>query len=94
MKPNFEKSKKKNKKYSVNTPKGNKIDFGQLPYFHFKDTTDLKLYSDLNHNDKKRQKNFCKRSGAIKNKKGELTKNNKESSNYFSRTFLWSCDKL
>ena len=24
----------------------------------------------------------------------KLTQNNKESSNYYSRTFLWSCDKL
>lgn len=94
MKPKFEKSKKKNKKYSVITPKGNKIDFGDKRYKHFKDTTDLKLYSDLNHNDKKRQKNYCKRSGAIKDKNNKLTKNNKESSNYYSRTFLWSCDKL
>ena len=71
-----------------------KIDFGDKRYKHFKDTTDLKLYSDLDNNDKKRQKNYCKRSGAIKDKNNKLTKNNKESSNYYSRTFLWSCDKL
>ena len=94
MKPKFEKSKKKNKKYSVITPKGNKIDFGDKRYKHFKDTTDLKLYSDLNHNDKKRQKNYCARSSRIKNKKGELTKNNKESANHYSMKYLWSCDKL
>jgi hypothetical protein len=93
MKPKFEKSKKKNKKYSVITPKGKKINFGQLPYKHFKDTA-LGLYSDLNHNNKKRQKNYCARSARIKNKKGELTKNNKESANHYSMKYLWSCDKL
>ena len=88
---NFKKSKLKNKKYSVITPKGKTVHFGDKNYEHFRDTTGLGLYSDLNHNNIKRQKSYCKRSGNIKDKKGNLTKNNKESSNYFSRTYLWSC---
>ena len=87
----FIKSKSKNKKYSVITPKGRIIHFGDKRFFHFKDTTGLGLYSDLNHNDKKRQKNYCSRSGGIKNKQGLLTKNDKESANYYSRMYLWSC---
>ncbi len=87
----FEKSKVKNKKYSVITPKGKKINFGDKRYSQFKDTTGLGLYSDLDHNDKKRKKNYCKRSGNIKDKKGDLTKNDKESPNYYARTYLWSC---
>lgn len=90
----FEKSKSKNKKYLVILPNEKKINFGQLPYKHFKDTTPLKLYSNLDHNDKKRQINYCARSAAIKNKKGKLTKNNKESANHYSMKYLWSCDKI
>ena len=30
----------------------------------------------------------------VKNKKGELTKNNKESANFYSMRYLWSCDKI
>ena len=87
----FEKSKLKNKKYSVITPKGKKINFGDKRFQQFKDSTGLGLYSDLDHNDKKRKKNYCKRSGNIKDKKGNLTKNDKESPNYYARKFLWSC---
>jgi len=87
----FEKSNRKDKKYSVITPEGKKIHFGNKKYEHFKDTTGLGLYRKLNHNDKKRQKNYCNRSGGIKNKQGLLTKNDKESANYYSRMYLWSC---
>ena len=90
----FEKSKVKNKKYLVILPNEKKINFGQLPYKHFKDTTPLKLYSNLDHNDKKRQINYCKRAAGIKNNKGKLTKNNKESANHYSMKYLWSCDKI
>ena len=38
-KSKFEKSKSKNKKYSVITPSGKKINFGDKRYEHFKDTT-------------------------------------------------------
>ena len=69
----FEKSKLKNKKYSVITPKGKKINFGDKRFQQFKDSTGLGLYSDLDHNDKKRKKNYCKRSGNIKDKKGDFT---------------------
>ena len=54
----FEKSNRKDKKYSVITPEGKKIHFGNKKYEHFKDTTGLGLYRKLNHNDKKRQKNY------------------------------------
>ena len=90
----FEKSKVKNKKYSVVTPTGKKINFGQLPYKHFKDTTTLKLYKNLDHGDKKRQKNYCARSSKIRDKNNKLTKNNKESPNHYSMMYLWSCDKI
>ena len=90
MKPQFKKSNAKNKKYSVITPSGKKIHFGDKNYFHFKDTA-LGLFTNLNHNDKKRQKNYCTRSAGIKDKQGKLTKNNKESPNHYSMRYLWSC---
>ena len=41
------------------------------------------------HKDKKRQKNYLDRSGGIKNKAGKLTKNDKNSANYWSRRVNW-----
>ena len=90
----FEKSKSKNKKYSVVTPSGKKINFGDKRYEQFKDTTPLKLYKNLDHGDKKRQKNYCARSSKIRDKNNKLTKNNKESPNHYSMMYLWSCDKI
>jgi hypothetical protein len=45
------------------------------------------------HKDKKRQKSYCSRSAGIKSK-GKLTKNNKESANYYARKYLWDCDNV
>lgn len=74
------KSNRKNKKFKVLTPNGNIIHFGQKGYEDF-----------TQHKDEKRRKNYCKRSAGIKDKNGKLTKNNKESANYYSRKFLWEC---
>ena len=73
------KSNRKGKKLMVLTPKRNIIHFGDSEMFDF-----------TQHKDKQRQINYCKRSAGIK-AKGKLTKNNKESANYYSRTFLWNC---
>jgi len=37
------------------------------------------------------KKSYCSRSGGIKDGSGNLTKNNKESANYYSRRYLWNC---
>ncbi len=74
------KSTRKNKKFKVLTPNGNIIHFGHTSYEDF-----------TQHKDEKRRKNYCKRSANIKDKNGKLTKNNKESANYYSRKFLWEC---
>jgi len=47
---------------------------------------------DINRSEKSRDK-FLARSAAIKNKKGELTKDNKLSANYWTRRVLWSSSK-
>jgi hypothetical protein len=41
------------------------------------------------HKDKKRRANYLARSGGIKDKNGNLTANNKLSSNFWSRSTLW-----
>ena len=76
------KSTRKNKKLMVLTPKGNIIHFGDSSMKDFRQ-----------HKDKKKQTNYCLRANGIKNKQGRLTKNNQESSNYYSMRVLWSCDK-
>ena len=70
---------------------GKTIHFGNLnppANQHFFDKTGL-LPKNLNHNDKKRRKNYLTRSSGIKNKKGELTKDIPSSPNYHSRRILW-----
>ena len=73
------KSDRKGKKFKVLTPAGKIIHFG-----------DSSMKDFTQHKDKQRQINYCKRSAGIK-AKGKLTKNNKESANYYSRKFLWDC---
>ena len=41
------------------------------------------------HKDKQRIKNYLARSAGIKNKEGKLTKDDKNSANYWSRVVLW-----
>ena len=42
------------------------------------------------HKDPKRRASYLARSGGIKDKNGNLTKNNKNSANYWSRKVLWN----
>ena len=88
----FFKSNRKNKKYKVQFKLFNNlytIHFGDIRYQHYKDQTNIKLYTHLDHLDKKRRKNYLSRSKGIKNKKNELTKDNPLSSNYWSIRYLW-----
>jgi hypothetical protein len=73
------KSNKKDKKFMVLTNDG---------VIHFGDSS---MDDYRQHKDKKRQENYCARAKGIKNKKGELTYNNKDSANYWSYNFLWAC---
>lgn len=59
---------------------------GSTKLIHFGDSS----MSDMTkHKDKARQKNYLQRSGGIKNKEGKLTKNDKNSANYWSRRVHW-----
>ena len=74
-------SKAKNKKYSVYVMKDGKkrlIHFGNSNYEDYRQ-----------HKNKDRRKSYLARSAGIRNKRGELTMNDKNSANYYSRKYLW-----
>ena len=68
-------SKYKKMVYVMKNGKKRKIGFGLRGYRH--------NYS------KKARESYLKRSAGIRDKSGKLTKNNKNSSNFWSRTVLW-----
>ncbi len=76
-----------NKKYKVVIYKSKKkwktIQFGDNRYEQYRDSTPLKLYSHLDHLDKKRRKNYKARHG----KKG--FQNIKYTPAWFSWNYLW-----
>ena len=88
--PVFKVSERKNKKYSVITPSGKKIHFGNKNYQHYKDSTGLGIYSHLDHKDKKRRASYQARHKAIKLKDGSYAYKNKNSPSYYSMRFLWT----
>jgi hypothetical protein len=59
---------------------------GKKRLIHFGDSS-MKDFTQ--HGDKKRRANYLARSGGIKNKEGKLTKNDKNSANYWSRRVNW-----
>ena len=79
------KSTHKGKKYDAILDDGTIVPFGQLGYEHYKDTTPLKLYSNLDHKDDKRKLLFQERFRKLY----EKNKNNPKSSIFWSWNFLW-----
>ena len=75
-------SKAKGKKMSVYVKKD-----GKKKLIHFGDSS-MKDFTQ--HGDEKRRKQYLARSAGIKDGKGRLTKDNKNSANYYSRKFLWN----
>ena len=84
----FKKSNVKNKKYSVTSPNGKTINFGDKRYTQFKDNA-LGLYKSQNNNDEERRKRYKARASKIKDKSGNLTFKNPEFANYYSYKYLW-----
>ena len=72
-------STRKNSKYMATLPGGKKVHFGSPKYPDF-----------TIHKDKERRDKYLSRAMKIKNKKGELTYTNPESSNFWSVNLLWS----
>lgn len=84
---NFKKSPIKNKKYRVElqnnkNDKIKHIDFGQLGYEHYYDSTPLQLYKKNNHYDEQRLINFRNRFRSKYNPK-------KLTPLWFSWNYLW-----
>lgn len=79
---NIKKSTQKNKKYMADVIYNNKlyknVHFGDKRYQHYRDSTPLKLYSYLDHNDLKRKRLFH-----IRHKK------NIGISSMLSKKYLW-----
>ena len=71
-------SKRKNNKYVVKLPGGKNLHFGSSQYPDF-----------LIHKDEERKEKYLARAKKIKNKKGELTYENPESTNFWSVNLLW-----
>ncbi len=59
---------------------------GSKRLIHFGDSN-MKDFTQ--HKDSERRKSYLARSGGIRDKSGNLTKNNKNSPNYWSRKILW-----
>ena len=76
-------SSRKNNKYMVKLPGGKKVHFGSSKYEDY-----------TVHKDKERRDKYLSRATKIKNKKGELTYTNPESSNYWSIKLLWDGGKI
>lgn len=92
MNPTFTRSNVKSKKYLVTfyfNGRKHKVNFGQLGYQHYKDKTPIKLYSNLDHNDRDRRRRYLARATMIRDKKGNLTKDNPLSPNYWAIRYLW-----
>jgi hypothetical protein len=75
------KSTAKNKKMSVYVMKDNK-----KKLIHFGDS---KMKDYTQHKDKKRRQNYLKRSAGIRDGQGKLTKDDKNTANYWARRMLW-----
>ena len=71
-------SKRKNNKYVVTLQNGKKLNFESSQYPDF-----------LIHKDEERKEKYLSRAKKIKNKQGELTYTNPESSNFWSVNLLW-----
>ena len=76
----FKKSTRKNKKYDVYKNGKYLLSFGSNINKHYRDTTPLKSYSHLDHNDKKRRELYYKRFGKTAKK---------DTAKWFSHNFLW-----
>lgn len=77
-------------KYRVKIPsKDVSVQFGRLPYEHYKDQTPAKLWKSKDHLDGKRRKQYRARSSKQKTKSGEFAYKQRYSPAWFSYHFLW-----
>ena len=85
----------KGKKYTaiISMPNGKtrKVSFGAIGYTQFKDSTPLKMYSKLDHNDSKRRERYFQRHSGVSTKSEALAKerSNKITAKWLSHKYLW-----
>jgi hypothetical protein len=84
----IKKSTRKGKKYMAYTG-GHWVHFGSIINQQYRDSTPLKLYSHLDHGDRKRRENYLARAKGIKDKEGRLTYKDPSSANALSIKYLW-----
>jgi len=87
------------KKYKVKiqnkkTKKIRTLSFGDNRYQQFRDRTPIKLYSNKNHGDKRRLKNYYSRHSGVKTRKAGITKEKRKNKGYYtpkllSHIYLW-----
>lgn len=83
----FRKSTRIGKKYMARTKNGKWVHFGALGYQHYKDK--IGFYSNLNHLDSQRRKNYRTRHKSIKNSKGVPFYKIPGTAAYYSYYYLW-----
>lgn len=76
------------------TKKIRRINFGDRRYQQYKDRTDLQLYASLNHNDRKRMRNYYSRMSGTSNRADAIKKEIDKSDGYYnakilSHKYLW-----
>lgn len=76
----IKKSNRNNKKYDIYHNDKYLLSFGDSRYEQFRDSTPIKAFSHLNHNDNKRRELYFKRHGKT---------NDKKSAKYWANKFLW-----
>ena len=83
----FQKAKDPSKKYEaiiedVKTRRRQRVPFGSSSFQQYRDSTGMRIYSRLDHNDEKRRQNYLARH--------EKTRHKKWSPSWFSSVFLWN----
>lgn len=88
----IEESPRADKKYMmVVSYRGNEhtVHFGNPEYQHYHDRAPGAIWSDHDHNDPDRRRNYLARATAIRNKQGKLTVNDPFSPNRYAVIVLW-----
>lgn len=89
MQYKIELSDRPGKKYMAVFPNGKKVHFGSSMYAQYHDSTPLKAYSHLDHNDEYRRQKYKARHSKIKTKDGRYAYKVFGTAAYFSWRFLW-----
>jgi len=65
------------------------VHFGDSRYQHYKDSTPLKAFKHLDHNDEERRRRYRQRHRAIKTKDGTPAYKDKNKASFWAYNYLW-----